>query len=153
MLRISHPVVTAPVLIAMYQLLSIASVPLLASLVHGYANPGACSGVCTTHDPGLIRRESDGTYFLFSTGNKISYVSASSIEGPWTSVGSMLPDGSSIDLDGNDDLWVTMSHSSMIGLADTFPGARCFLRRWSLLCILRRVDLWIPRLRNRTGNV
>ncbi|PYH98093.1 endo 1,5-alpha-arabinanase abnA [Aspergillus ellipticus CBS 707.79] len=89
----------------MYRILSALSAPLLATLVQGYADPEACSGVCTTHDPGLIRRESDGTYFRFSTGDKISYVSASSLEGPWTSVGSMLPDGSSIDLDGNDDLW------------------------------------------------
>ncbi|KAL1962282.1 hypothetical protein VTN77DRAFT_9872 [Rasamsonia byssochlamydoides] len=77
----------------------------LAAWAHGYANPGGCSGACNVHDPSLIRRQSDGRYFRFSTGNKISYASASSIEGPWTVVGSMLPGGSSIDLAGNDDLW------------------------------------------------
>ncbi|GAB1216567.1 hypothetical protein ATERTT37_005783 [Aspergillus terreus] len=83
----------------------VVTAPLLAAAVHGYAAPGACSGACNIHDPSLIRRESDGKYFRFSTGNKISYASASSIEGPWTTIGSMLPDGSSIDLPGNDDLW------------------------------------------------
>ncbi|KAJ8230675.1 hypothetical protein LV156_006511 [Aspergillus fumigatus] len=77
----------------------------LAALAHGYANPGSCLGACNVHDPALIRRESDGKYFRFSTGNKISYASSSSIEGPWTVLGSVLPSGSSIDLPGNDDLW------------------------------------------------
>lgn len=85
---------------------SIAAVGLFSALVHGYANPGSCSGSCNVHDPGLVMRESDGVYFRFSTGNKISYASSSSIEGPWTNLGSMLPDGSSIDLAGSDDLWV-----------------------------------------------
>ncbi|KAL4809885.1 glycosyl hydrolase [Aspergillus unguis] len=82
----------------------LAALPFLA-VVQAYASPGACSGACNIHDPALIRRESDGTYFRFSTGNKISYASASSIEGPWTAIGSVLPDGSSIDLPGYDDLW------------------------------------------------
>ncbi|QMW36983.1 hypothetical protein G4B11_000219 [Aspergillus flavus] len=81
---------------------------LLVALSHGYGAPGACSGACNIHDPSLIQRESDGTYFRFSTGNRISYATASSIEGPWTAVGSILPDGSSIDLPGNDDLWVSI---------------------------------------------
>jgi hypothetical protein len=83
------------------------SAALFVSLVHGYANPGSCSGSCNVHDPSLIQRSSDGTYFRFSTGNKISYASASSIKGPWTAIGSVVPAGSSIDLDGNDDLWVS----------------------------------------------
>ncbi|KAI2722756.1 CAZyme family GH43 [Penicillium psychrosexuale] len=78
---------------------------LFAALVHGYANPGSCSGACNVHDPSLIQRSSDSRYFRFSTGNKISYASASSINGPWTTIGSILPSGSSIDLAGNDDLW------------------------------------------------
>lgn len=82
---------------------------LFAALVHGYANPGSCSGACNVHDPSLIQRSSDKRYFRFSTGNKISYASASSINGPWTNIGSMLPSGSSIDLAGNTDLWVSMT--------------------------------------------
>ena len=82
------------------------AISIFAALTHGYANPGSCSGTCNVHDPGLIQRESDGTYFRFSTGNKISYARSSSIEGPWTAVGSMLPEGSSINKEGSDDLWV-----------------------------------------------
>lgn len=73
----------------------------------GYANPGACSGTCTnTHDPSIIRRSSDGTYFRFSTGGKIAVHTAPALTGPWTYKGAALPSGSSIDLDGNQDLWV-----------------------------------------------
>jgi len=92
----------------MYSLCA-AAISLFALQVHGYANPGSCSGACNVHDPGLIQRD-DGVYFRFSTGNKISYARSSSIEGPWTAVGSVVPDGSSIDKAGNDDLWVCRSH-------------------------------------------
>ncbi|KAJ0414302.1 glycosyl hydrolase, partial [Aspergillus carlsbadensis] len=80
-------------------------VSVFAGLAYGYAAPGACSGACTIHDPALIRRQSDGTYFRFSTGTRISYASAPAIEGPWTTLGSVLPGGSSINLPGNTDLW------------------------------------------------
>ena len=83
-----------------------APVALFTALVHGYANPGACSGACVVSDPTLIQRTSDKTYFRFSTGNEISYASATNIAGPWTSLGSVLPGGSIIDLAGNTDLWV-----------------------------------------------
>ncbi|KAL5333528.1 glycosyl hydrolase [Aspergillus crustosus] len=81
------------------------STTLLATLAHGYGAPGSCSGLCNMHDPSVIRRESDGTYFRFSTGNRISYASAPAIQGPWTAIGSVVPGGSSIDLPGRDDLW------------------------------------------------
>ena len=77
----------------------------VASVVSGYAMPGACSGSCNTHDPALIRRSSDGTYFRFSTGNRIQIATAPAITGPWTIKGSVLPSGSSINLAGNKDLW------------------------------------------------
>ncbi|KAL1652061.1 hypothetical protein SLS58_000185 [Diplodia intermedia] len=84
--------------------------PLLPALVSGYANPGACSGTCVnTHDPSIIRR-SDGTYFRFSTGGKVAVHTAPDITGPWTYQGAALPDGSSIDLDGSDDLWAPSVH-------------------------------------------
>ncbi|EPS35030.1 putative alpha-L-arabinofuranosidase [Penicillium oxalicum 114-2] len=88
----------------------IASLSLLATLVQGYANPGSCTGACIVHDPTVIQRNSDGKYFRFSTGNKISYASSSSINGPWTNLGSMLPAGSSINLAGNKDLWAPDAH-------------------------------------------
>ena len=77
-----------------------------APAVSAYAAPGACSGVCNNaHDPSIIRRQSDGTYFRFSTGNKIAIHTATSLSGPWTYKCAMLPSGSSIPLNGNQDLW------------------------------------------------
>lgn len=133
----------------MYPTATTAIIPLFAALAHGYANPGACSGPCNVHDPSLIRRESDGLYFRFSTGNKISYATAESIEGPWTNVGSMLPDGSVINLEGNDDLWVSFSLILFQTIGHQcdrilFPwslvlrstGARCPTRKRRISCLL-----------------
>lgn len=79
----------------------------LSTTVAAYANPKACSGTCVnTHDPSIIRR-SDGTYFRFSTGGKIAVHTAPDITGPWTYKGAALPSGSSINLGGNQDLWVS----------------------------------------------
>lgn len=81
----------------------------ITTIVHGYANPLACSGVCTNaHDPALIRRD-DGTYYRFSTGGKIAIHSSPSLTGPWTYKGAAIPKGSSINLNGNTDLWVSYS--------------------------------------------
>lgn len=78
---------------------------LWAATADAFANPMACSGVCTNaHDPALIRRD-DGTYFRFSTGNKIAVHTAPNILGPWTYKGSALPGGSRIPKRGNRDLW------------------------------------------------
>ncbi|KAL1636308.1 hypothetical protein SLS56_001288 [Neofusicoccum ribis] len=89
------------------KILVAAVLPFLPSLVSGYANPLACSGTCTNaHDPSIIRR-SDGTYFRFSTGGKIAIHTAPDITGPWTYKGAALPSGSSIDIAGKDDLWVS----------------------------------------------
>ena len=79
---------------------------LFAALVSGYADPEGCSGVCTARDPGLMRRASDGVYFRFSTFNKISSLRSEALQGPWTEVGSVVPEGSSIDKPGRNDLWV-----------------------------------------------
>lgn len=69
--------------------------------------PGDCSGDCWAHDPALIRRDSDGTFFRFTTGSEIGiYKGSDSIEGPWTYEGSVVPDGSMINKDGRTDLWV-----------------------------------------------
>jgi arabinan endo-1,5-alpha-L-arabinosidase len=75
-------------------------------IVSAYAAPRACSGVCNNaHDPSIIRRQSDGTYFRFSTGGKVAIHTAPSLSGPWTYKCAMLPSGSSIQLNGNQDLW------------------------------------------------
>jgi arabinan endo-1,5-alpha-L-arabinosidase len=77
-----------------------------SSAVSGYANPGACSGHCWAHDPSIIQRASDGLYFKFNTGGGIEIATSSSLTGPWTLQGYVLPSGSSINLNGNTDLWV-----------------------------------------------
>ncbi|KAI9984343.1 hypothetical protein PInf_005691 [Phytophthora infestans] len=78
---------------------------LVAGVTNGYAYPQACSGVCTNaHDPSIIRRD-DGTYFRFSTGNKIAIHSAPDLTGPWKYLGAAVPDGSKINLKGRDDIW------------------------------------------------
>ncbi|KAF2750000.1 glycoside hydrolase family 43 protein [Sporormia fimetaria CBS 119925] len=80
---------------------------LVVPLVYGYANPMSCTGECNNaHDPALIRRSSDGTYFRFATGGKIAIHSAPSINGPWAYRGAAIPNGSKIDKPGRNDLWV-----------------------------------------------
>lgn len=86
---------------------------LAAAAVSGYAAPGACSGICTNaHDPSIVQN-ANGTYYRFSTGNKIAVHSAPDISGPWKYEGAALPDGSSIDLKGKDDLWVCFNASML----------------------------------------
>jgi arabinan endo-1,5-alpha-L-arabinosidase len=88
----------------------VGAVALLPALATAYALPEACSGVCNNaHDPSIIRRP-DGTYFRFSTGGKIAVHTAPSLTGPWTYKGAALPSGSSINLAGNQDLWVSADH-------------------------------------------
>ena len=73
----------------------LASLLPLAALALGWSDPLPCSGTCTnTHDPSIIQRESDGTYFRFATGGSLSIHSGDSIQGPWTYEGTVLPDGS-----------------------------------------------------------
>lgn len=70
-----------------------------------YPNPKNCIGDCFAHDPSVARRGTDGTYFRFSTLDLISIRTAPALEGPWTSVGSVIDGASIIDLDGNNVLW------------------------------------------------
>lgn len=80
--------------------ITLAAVPAAA-----YPDPIACTGACWAHDPGVVKR-ADGKYFRFGTGSKIGIWTASSLTGSWTYQGAALPSGSSINLAGNDDLWV-----------------------------------------------
>ncbi|KAE8343266.1 hypothetical protein BDV24DRAFT_149874 [Aspergillus arachidicola] len=96
----------------MLSFLAALSLPL--ALVNAYANPGPCNGNCWAHDPGLWKRD-DGTYFLFSTGNGIHISSAPALQGPWTEVGYALPGGSSINHDGNKNLWAPDVHKGADG--------------------------------------
>jgi len=96
----------------MFSLLQSATAFLIAtaSLVQGYADPGACSGACWAHDPSVIQRSSDNLYFKFNTGSGVEIATASSLSGPWTIQGYALPSGSKIDLTGNTDLWAPDVH-------------------------------------------
>lgn len=84
-------------------LTTLAAVPAAAA----YPDPIACTGACWAHDPGVVKR-ADGKYFRFGTGSKIGIWTASSLTGSWTYQGAALPSGSSINLAGNDDLWVCL---------------------------------------------
>lgn len=81
----------------------------LPAVQASYPSPGSCTGSCWAHDPALIKRTSDGTYFRFNTGSEIGIYKADSLEGEWTYEGSAIEGGSSIDLTGNTDLWVSSS--------------------------------------------
>lgn len=82
-----------------------------AGSVAAYADPLSCSGTCTdTHDPSLIQRDSDGTYYRFATGGGIPIYSSPDLLGPWTYLGEVLPSGSSIDNSGADDAWAPDVH-------------------------------------------
>ena len=89
----------------------LASVLAFASSTLAFSNPMTCTGTCTdTHDPTLIRRESDGRYYRFATGGGIDIYSAPSLTGAWTKLGEVLPSGSSIDNSGSDDAWAPDVH-------------------------------------------
>ena len=75
----------------------------------GYPPPGNCAGDCFAHDPALARRDSDGVYFRFNTGNGIGIYKSTHLTGPWAYRGKVLPSGSSIKLAGNKDLWVCVA--------------------------------------------
>lgn len=84
----------------------------ILALAEGYPNPLGCTGDCFTHDPSVIKR-ADGKYFRFSTLGLISIRTASSLGGPWTAVGSVINGASVINLDGNDQLWVSVNQTGI----------------------------------------
>ncbi|RAK79418.1 arabinan endo-1,5-alpha-L-arabinosidase [Aspergillus fijiensis CBS 313.89] len=83
---------------------------LFTALVNAYSDPGACSGSCWAHDPNVIRRKTDGKFFRFSTGLGILISSASAITGPWTDLGYVLPNGSSVTVGNASNLWAPDVH-------------------------------------------
>lgn len=94
--------------------ISYAALSLFAAIVSGYSPPRGSTGDANVRDPGLMRRAADGVYFLFSTGDKIKYARSSSLDGPWTHVGSAVPAGSVINKPGKDDLWVCLFFFSFL---------------------------------------
>lgn len=79
----------------------------LSTTIHAYSNPEPCTGSCWAHDPALIQRESDGLYFRFNTDTYIDIKTSTSLSGPWTDAGSVLPSGSMVTLTGSTGLWVS----------------------------------------------
>lgn len=79
----------------------------LSAWASGYSNPEPCTGNCFAHDPGFIRRSSDGEYFRFNTDTYIDIMKSSSVSGPWQVVGNVLPNGSIVDVAADEGLWVS----------------------------------------------
>lgn len=88
--------------------------------VTAYSDPEPCSGSCWAHDPALIQRASDGLYYRFNTDTYIDIKTSTSLSGPWTDAGSVLPSGSIATLSGSTGLWV--SYSLMLPLLARHPG-------------------------------
>lgn len=74
--------------------------------MRAYADPERCTGECFAHDPGLIRRSTDGVYFRFNTDLYIDIMRSDSLSGPWETIGNVLPEGTSVDLPDVTALWV-----------------------------------------------
>lgn len=76
-------------------------------------NPEPCSGDCGyVHDPTVVIRQSDGTYFRFATFEDIQIATAPSLQGPWTSQGPVLPNGSLVQVSGANanSVWAPDAH-------------------------------------------
>ena len=128
---------------------------LLTSIATAYSNPKSCTGTCTNaHDPSIIRRDSDGKYFRFSTGGKIAIHTAPAITGPWTYIGAMLPSCSSISLSGNCDLWVRPSNPQppFHHLTHDLGSLRAQSRQY-VLRLLQRQHIRLPRFRHRSSDL
>ncbi|KAL9053526.1 MAG: hypothetical protein Q9162_004693 [Coniocarpon cinnabarinum] len=81
------------------------------TLCNGYANPLPCSGTCgNTHDPTAIRRASDGRFYRFATGGRIPIFSATSIQGPWQQLGTVLNGNAKVNSPGANDAWAPDVH-------------------------------------------
>ena len=71
-----------------------------------YPPPEPISGnISQIHDPSIIKREIDGTWFRLSTNGNIALASAPSLSGPWTYLGALLPNGSQINISPDQQLW------------------------------------------------
>ena len=78
-----------------------------------FPNPQPCTGVCGyVHDPTVVIRQSDGTYFRFATFEDIQIATAPSLQGPWTSQGPVLPNGSLVPISGANanSIWAPDAH-------------------------------------------
>ncbi|KAL1728767.1 glycoside hydrolase family 43 protein [Schizophyllum commune] len=81
--------------------------PLLSLGVLAAATPAPLPGSedIVVRDPAIWYNADLGRYFVFATREGIKIYTAPSLKGPWTRTGSVLPNCSSIQLDGNCNLW------------------------------------------------
>ncbi|KAI0746663.1 glycoside hydrolase family 43 protein [Daedaleopsis nitida] len=121
----------------------VASLVSLASLAFAVPNPLPGSSNIVVRDPAIIYNPNSQKYFVFSTDEGIKMFTSPSLTGPWTRVGSVLPNCSKVNLSGNCALWApdigilynayvlyysvstVGSQSSAIGLATSYtmePG-------------------------------
>ncbi|VDC05854.1 unnamed protein product [Peniophora sp. CBMAI 1063] len=68
-------------------------------------NPIAGTSNIAVRDPAIWHNSDNGKYYLFATDGNIGTWTSTSLAGPYTYVGAVLPDCSSINLSGNCDLW------------------------------------------------
>ena len=93
--------------LALGALSSVFAAPLEPRQAASFPNPEPCNGNCSyIHDPSLVQGP-DGTWFRLSTNGNIAIATAPDITGPWTYQGAMLPQGSSIQVDPNQQIWVS----------------------------------------------
>lgn len=77
--------------------------PLLAKRL--FPDPEPCTGNCSwVHDPNVYVE--GGTYYRFSTSGNIAVATADDMSGPWVYRGALLERGTSIEIDGKQDIWV-----------------------------------------------
>lgn len=86
------------------RLITAVTASLFATAAVAYPEPEPCYGACYVRDPALVKRESDGSYWKFTTGDMIGIYKAPTLWGPWVFEGSVLPEGSIMD-PGNENLW------------------------------------------------
>jgi hypothetical protein len=85
------------------------SIPLTLSAMHPQPRP--CHGNCSwIHDPSILY--DNGIYWRFSTSGNIAVATAPFLEGPWVYRGALLPNGTSIYLRDDQDIWVR--HNSFL---------------------------------------
>ncbi|KAM5544237.1 hypothetical protein V8D89_001897 [Ganoderma adspersum] len=77
----------------------------LVTLTFAVPNPLPGSSDVVVRDPAIWYNPDSKKYFVFSTANNIRIFTSTSLIGPWTQVGSVLPNCSVIDLPGNCALW------------------------------------------------
>ncbi|KAL1745689.1 glycoside hydrolase family 43 protein [Schizophyllum fasciatum] len=87
------------------QILALALQACFALPAFATPNPLPGSSNIVVRDPAIWYNSNNKKYYVFSTDEKIKIFTSSSLTGPWTRQGSVLPNCSSIDLPGNCALW------------------------------------------------